>query len=101
MSRLPGPVFLSHSSLDKSFVLRLRADLDSLGFETWVDAHDLHGGDALPRKIAEGIARSSAMVVVLSQNALTSQWLSYELQIAVVRMIEGQLTVIPAVLEEV
>jgi hypothetical protein len=99
--RLPGPVFLSHSSKDNAFVLRLREDLEARGFSTWVDAHDLHGGDSLPRKIAEGIARSSAMIVVLSQDALTSKWLAYELQIALVRMVEGQLAVIPAVLEEV
>jgi TIR domain len=97
--RLPGPVFLSHSYRDKPFVLKLRDELEALGFSTWVDAHDLHGGDSLPRTIADGIARSSAMVVVLSEAALTSKWLAYELQIAVVRMVEGQLAVIPAILE--
>jgi hypothetical protein len=101
MSRLPGPVFLSHSSRDKSFVLKLRDDLEARGFTTWVDAHDLYGGDSLPQRIAEGIARSSAMVVVLSEDSLTSKWLSYELQIAVVRMIDGQLAIIPAVLQDV
>ena len=99
MPRLPGPVFLSHSYKDKLFVFKLRDDLEARGFSTWVDAHDLHGGDSLPRKIADGIARSSAMVVVLSHAALASKWLAYELQIAVVRMVEEP-AVIPAVLEK-
>lgn len=101
MVRLPGPVFLSHSSTDKDFVFRVRDDLNQRGFETWVDAHDIHGGDALPGRIANGIAGSSAMVVFISQAAIESRWLAYELQIGVKRMIEGHMAIIPALLEDV
>ena len=97
---LPGPVFLSHSSKDKRIVLEVRDALEARGFTTWVDAHDILGGDALPRKIADGIARSAAMVVFVSHSALESRWLDFELQIAVKRMVEGQLLIVPAVLDD-
>jgi hypothetical protein len=58
VSRLPGPVFLSHAWEDKEFVARLDASICAEGFETWLDAHQLVPGDDLPGKISEALAQA-------------------------------------------
>lgn len=99
--RLPGPVFLSHASENKPFVFKLEAVIKQAGFETWLDAHELLPGDDLPGKISEALVRAGAVVVVVSEAALKSRWLPYELRLATQRMIDGELRLIPVRLEEV
>lgn len=101
MSRLPGPVFLSHASEDKTFVERLDASIRADGFETWLDAHQLVPGDDLPGRISEALAQAGAFVVVISSASLSSDWLPYELRLATNRMIHGELRVIPVRLEPI
>ncbi len=98
-SRLPGPVFISHSSDDKKFVRRLNADLEHHGFETWLDEKTMVVGDSLPAKISSGLERASAVIVVISPASTGSAWLHYELQLATERMIKG-LRVLPILLED-
>jgi hypothetical protein len=100
--RVPaGHVFVSHSTLDKPFVRRLVRHLTKAGYPTWVDEKSLLVGDPLATKIAEGIRGARAVIVVVSEASVQSNWLRFELNEAVVRMVSGTCRLIPLLLDEV
>jgi tetratricopeptide (TPR) repeat protein len=79
-------IFVSHSSKDNDFGVRLVEDLRrNLGNETtvWYDARGgLHGGDLWWRKIVEELTARNVFIVVLSPDAAASQWVNAEFDLA-------------------
>lgn len=73
-------IFLSHSSQDKAFVKGLAVDLSSLGHSPWLDEWEILGGESIPTKIADGIEEADFVVLILSKNAVTSNWVEQEWQ---------------------
>ncbi|MEO8355453.1 MAG: TIR domain-containing protein [Chloroflexota bacterium] len=71
-------IFISYSRKDIGFVRKLSGDLEKLGYEVWWDVSDLRGGDDWVRVIPEAIEASQFFLVVLSPNALTSEWVRKE-----------------------
>ncbi len=71
-------IFISYSRKDIGFVRKLAGDLEKLGYEVWWDVSDLRGGDDWVRVIPEAIEASQYFLVVLSPNALTSEWVRKE-----------------------
>lgn len=72
-------VFLSHSHDDKDFVKKLNEELEKNNIRTWYDDKDMDIGDILSVAISEGIKQSWCFLIVVSQNALKSGWIEYEL----------------------
>lgn len=72
-------VFLSHSSLDKSFVSRLAVDLAGRGIPVWFDSWELETGDKLHDRIFSGLDESTLVILALSPNAIASPWVKKEL----------------------
>lgn len=94
-------VFLSHSSKDKLFVIRLASDLAKRGVSVWVDEAQLDVGDSLIQKIAEGIYECDYVAAVISQNTVGSEWVQKELQLAMTREIEGKrIRVLPILIDQ-
>ena len=54
----------------------------------------------MDRIFEEGIKRADAMLVVLSKTAVTRAWVRKELNVGVVRRIEGQIALIPVIIED-
>jgi tRNA A-37 threonylcarbamoyl transferase component Bud32 len=82
-----GPrVFISHSSKDNYFGLRLVADLrSSLGDESavWYDSADgLIGGDSWWSKIVQELTARDIFIIILSADAMGSQWVMREFDMA-------------------
>ena len=98
---LLGKIFISHSSLDKTFVRRLVKRLATKGFDTWLDEHEMVVGDPLANKIAEGVSRAKIVIVVVSPNSVESKWLKYELNLATDRMVKGECRLLPLVIGDV
>lgn len=96
-----GKVFISHASLDKPFVRRLVDAIEADGFQTWLDEKELLPGDPLARRLSEGVAQAPAVLVVVSQASIVSKWLTFELNKATDRMVQGACRVIPIVIEKV
>ena len=78
----PNRVFLSHSSLDKGFVERLRHDLLREGIDDWYDKVHLVPGDSLVRTIMQGVQDSAFVVLVLSPDSVSSDWVRTEIELA-------------------
>jgi hypothetical protein len=75
-------VFISHSSADKPFVRLLKNDLNLNDIETFFDEDSLDLGDSLLGKLQEALDDSSHFLIVLSKNAVNSEWVLYELDAA-------------------
>jgi hypothetical protein len=73
--------FISHSSEDKEFVVRLAKDLRTReGIEAWLDRWEINPGDRIPERIEEGLSEADVFVLVLSPDSVDSQWVEYERQ---------------------
>lgn len=75
-----GKLFISHSSRDDGFVRDLRAALADHGQDGWIDSRELRGGDPLWLEIKKAIDAASAYAVVVSLDALQSNWVGKELR---------------------
>lgn len=75
-------LFLSHSSKDDSTVKKLREALELQGQLTWVDSRELTGGDNLNARIEESIRNAIHFLVLVSLDALGSEWVQREVAIA-------------------
>jgi hypothetical protein len=98
---LIGEVFISYSSLDKSFVRKLTTRIQKEGYSVWVDEHKLIVGDPLANKISIALKDSKIILVIISSASLKSKWLKYELNNATEMMIQGKARLIPVVIEDV
>lgn len=75
-------IFLSHTSIDKPFVEKLAKDLKRLGINVWFDKYEIKVGDSLVRKIEEGIKANEYLGIILTPEALRSEWVRNELDAA-------------------
>lgn len=88
-------VFLSHSTLDAEFVDRLVADLRKAKIVVWKAPDSILKGEAWVAAIERGLATSSHFVLVKSPNAVASNWVNFESQIAVAQYNNNKMLVIP------
>lgn len=75
-------VFISHSTQDRDFTLKLAENLSQAGIPTWLDHWEIKVGDSIVEKINEGIRTSDYLIVVLSKASTTSRWVREELSAA-------------------
>jgi len=71
-------IFISYSRKDSAFVRTLAGDLEKAGYDVWWDVSDLRGGDDWLRVIPTAIEASDYVIVVLSPNAVISEWVEKE-----------------------
>lgn len=95
MNRHPK-AFLSYSHADREIASRIAQELRATGIDVWFDRWEILPGDSLIGKIfEEGVAKADAFIVLLSQTSVQSRWVREELDIALVRRIEGVTRIIP------
>jgi len=74
--------FISYSSKDEEFVKRLYADLQSRGVRVWFAPEDLKIGDKFRTRIDEAIRVYDKLLLVLSENSISSDWVEKEVEAA-------------------
>jgi hypothetical protein len=72
-------VFISHSHKDHEFVARLNAALRERGIRTWFSHEEILPGSKLSESIFSAIDSFDRLIVVLSKNSMSSQWVNSEL----------------------
>jgi hypothetical protein len=82
------PVFISYSHQDKEFVEKLAAHLVKNNAHVWVDTWELNVGDSIIFKVQEAIQSASALLVVLSNASVQSEWCKKELSAGLMRELE-------------
>lgn len=73
-------VFLSYAREDYKFAEKLRKDLFLCQMEVWLDQDYLRTGDSWPEEIESAIRNADAFVLVVSPQALESDWVKRELE---------------------
>jgi TIR domain len=81
-------IFLSHRSLDKQIVRPFCDVLAELGYEPWLDEHEMPAGSTLHRAISAGMDKSCAVVFFITSNFEDARWLGREIDHAVSRKID-------------
>jgi hypothetical protein len=76
--RKPYQVFVSHATADKWLARTLCGRLESTGATTFRDDRDINGGDDIPEEIRRQIKRSKEIVVLLTPESVTRQWVIAE-----------------------
>ena len=87
-------LFLSHSSKDKVWVHQLAEDLNLCGVDVWFDSWELRVGDDLHERIADAIAKSRFVAVVVTKSFSGSKWIQGEVHQALSREKAGNETVV-------
>jgi len=80
--RAKRKVFLSHSSEDRAFVLRLTKVLTRHKVSYWYSASHIVGAKQWHDEIGKALAECNWFLVVLTPNAVHSQWVKRELLFA-------------------
>jgi hypothetical protein len=73
-------VFISHSSKDKQIATWISTDLKAAGHTPWIDDSSIMVGESIPKKITQGISECDFVVVILSEHAISSNWVEREWQ---------------------
>jgi len=95
------PVFISYCHKDKDFVDELAAHLVKAKAHIWIDRWELHVGDSIVTKIQAAIQEASALIVVLSEASVASEWCKKEINAGLVRELEERrVVVLPVLLED-
>lgn len=92
------PVFISYSHHDSDFATELAAQLVKHKAKVWIDQWELHVGDSLIDRIQEAIQGASALLVILSQSSIKSEWFKKELSSGLLRELEEKRVVVLPVL---
>ena len=89
-------VFLSHSSIDKPFVRRVRRALAPFGTASWLDENEMFPGDPMWKTIVNGIKDSDRALVFVTEDSQKSDWVKKEVrQFLLKEKAEKQTCIIP------
>lgn len=75
-------IFISHSTQNDDLVEELRQVLELHKKLTWVDSRQITTGDHLETTIEKGIHEANYLVVLVSEAALKSHWVQWEVALA-------------------
>ena len=71
-------VFISYAFNNEPLVQKVVGALEEAGFEVWDADRKILPGDNFASKIAQALRESEAMVVLLTPDALSSNWVRWE-----------------------
>jgi TIR domain len=94
-------IFISYSHADKPKVDLLAAHMVKRNASVWVDTWELNVGDSIIQRIQDAITESDALLVVLSNASVESEWCKKELSTGLIRELdEKRVIVLPVLLED-
>jgi hypothetical protein len=76
--KMAKDIFISYSRRDQEFVTRLASDLSERIPGVWFDQSAIQMGQEWHEEVLDGIRESKAVIVVLSPDALESQYVREE-----------------------
>lgn len=94
-------IFISYSHKDKDFVDTFAANLVKQNVRVWVDTWELNVGDSIIEKVQKAIEEADALLVILSQSSIRSDWCRKELSSGLIRELEEKrVVVLPVLIED-
>jgi TIR domain-containing protein/restriction endonuclease len=93
--------FISYAQADRDTARRIADALKSAGLRVWFSEWELQPGDSIARRIDEALSASDVLLVLLSPNAISSNWVQSEWRTAVSSQLSNRaVTVIPILIED-
>jgi hypothetical protein len=93
--------FISYSSEDQEFANKLYGDLQNKGVRCWFAPEDLKIGDRFRDRIDESIRLHDKLLLILSENSVSSQWVGDEVEAAFEReQREGRTVLFPTRIDD-
>jgi tetratricopeptide (TPR) repeat protein len=86
-------VFISYSSLDRVEALKIKALVDELGHDAWMDVFDIRAGAPLAAELEQKVKTSGAVLLLLSPFAVESPWVNDEIGHAREAQVQGSMFV--------
>jgi TIR domain/Pentapeptide repeats (8 copies) len=71
--------FISYSTKDQEFAERLHGDLQNKNVRCWFAPHDVQGGKKLQEQIDEAIRVHEKVLLILSAESMSSEWVKTEI----------------------
>ncbi|MCO7555100.1 toll/interleukin-1 receptor domain-containing protein [Metapseudomonas otitidis] len=94
-------VFISYSHADQEKIDMIAGHLVRKRASVWIDRWELKPGDSLINRIQEAVEDSSALLIMLSNASVASEWCKKELTAGLLRELEERRVVtIPVLLED-
>jgi TIR domain/Pentapeptide repeats (8 copies) len=72
--------FISYSTKDEEFVLRLHSRMREANMRVWCAAKDLQSGKKLHEQLFEAIQFHDRLLIVLSEHSIQSEWVMTEIR---------------------
>ena len=95
-------IFISHSTKDKEIAGKLAKMLKENQLDVWYDGLSFQPGDSIVNTIEKGIADSSTLIVLLSEESIKSYWVKSEINAFLNRAVsDSNITIIPVLLDKV
>lgn len=91
-------VFLSHNSIDKPWVTKLKQALEDRGLKVWIDRYEIRPGDLFVNALEIGINQCKAVALIVSPDSMRSAWVREEYSRALALAQETELQLIPVIL---
>jgi hypothetical protein len=93
--KLNNLVFISHSSIDKDMAHQIATHVNSLSLQAWMASRAIKPGANFAEEISRAIQRARAVIVVVSKDALLSEHVKREVNLA----IEMNIQIIPVLID--
>ncbi len=81
--------FISYSTKDEEFVLRLHSRMREANMRVWFAREDLKGGKKLHEQLFEAIQMNDRLLIVLSEHSIQSDWVKNEVGVKHLKWREG------------
>lgn len=95
-NNLKYDIFISHSSRDNEFALKLAHDLKQKKITVWIDILNLVAGQTIIEGISKALNNSKLMIIIMSPSYFESIWTKNEYNIGLNKEFEsGNIFVIP------
>ena len=86
--------FICYSSKDEELASQLHGDLQENGIRCWFAPENLKIGDSIRLQIDASIRLYDKMLLILSENSVSSNWIEYEIKVALSKEDEFKRTVL-------
>lgn len=86
--------FISYSSKDREFAMKLYTDLRREKVPVWIDLMNLKTGDRLFEVIDKAIGKSDKLILIFSTNSIYSDWVKNEIETTLALEIEQKRNVL-------
>lgn len=94
-------VFISGSYLDLTSLMKIAEFLRENDYYPWLVYEVVKPGEPITQKISAAIEESDCIIVVLTNNSISSSWMELEIQFATSRSFDEKLVIIPIIIGDV